>query len=431
MKKVDLLIHNAAQLLTCASPSGVKRGDAMRDVGIIPNGAVAISNGQIVAVGESSDVLATFSASRLIDASGKSVIPGFVDCHTHVVYGGNRVHEFELRIQGASYMEIMAAGGGIVSTMRHTREASEAELIASARKRLDKMLSLGTTTVEIKTGYGLDTASELKMLRVVEQLDLSHPCQLVPTFLGAHTLPPEFANDADGYVALVIDEMIPAVAQWYADSHFSEQKIPLFIDVFCEDHAFDVAQTRRILEAGMAAGMQAKIHVDQFNSLGGLAMALDVGVTSADHLEVTAGDDIRHIAASDTVAVLMPAVNFNLGLPNFADGRALLDAGAAVAVATDMNPGSAPCFSLPLTMAIGSRYLRLLPSEALNASTINAAHAIGLADSVGSLEVGKSADLLILNTDDYRNMTYLLGGNLVEAVIKSGELIKEGMIQNR
>ena len=175
----------------------------------------------------------------------------------------------------------------------------------------------------------------------------------------------------------------------------------------------------------MAAGMQAKIHVDQFNSLGGLAMALDVGVTSADHLEVTAGDDIRHIAASDTVAVLMPAVNFNLGLPNFADGRALLDAGAAVAVATDMNPGSAPCFSLPLTMAIGSRYLRLLPSEALNASTINAAHAIGLADSVGSLEVGKSADLLILNTDDYRNMTYLLGGNLVEAVIKSGELIKE------
>jgi imidazolonepropionase len=396
-------------------------------MGIIPNGAVAIDGGQIVAVGESSDILATFTASRLIDASGKSVVPGFVDCHTHVVYGGNRVHEFELRLQGATYMEIMAAGGGIVSTMRHTREASEAELVASTRKRLDKMLSLGTTTVEIKTGYGLDTATELKMLRIIEQLDLCHPCQLVPTFLGAHTLPPEFANDAEGYVALVIEQMIPAVAEWYTHSHFSRQtaRVPLFIDVFCEDHAFDVAQTRRILEAGMAAGMQAKIHVDQFNSLGGLAMALDVGVTSADHLEVTAGDDIGRIAASDTVAVLMPAVNFNLGLPNFADGRALLNAGAAVALATDMNPGSAPCFSLPLTMAIGCRYLRLLPSEALNASTINAAHAIGLAESVGSLEVGKSADLLILNSDDYRNMTYLLGGNLVETVIKGGELVKD------
>ena len=263
------------------------------------------------------------------------------------------------------------------------------------------------------------------MLRVIEQLDLSHACTLVPTFLGAHTLPPEYKNNAAGYVELIISEMIPAVAEWYAHSHFSQQQIPLFIDVFCEDHAFDVVQTRRILEAGMAAGMQSKIHVDQFNSLGGLGMALDVGVTSADHLEVTTDDDIARLAVSDTVAVVMPAVNFNLGLPNFADGRALLDAGAAVALATDMNPGSAPCFSLPLTMAIGCRYLRLLPSEALNASTINAAHAIGLANRVGSLEVGKSADLLILNTDDYRNMTYLLGGNLVEAVIKGGKLIKK------
>ncbi|MGB0385048.1 MAG: imidazolonepropionase [Ardenticatenaceae bacterium] len=425
MKKVDLLIHNATQLLTCASPNGPKRGRACRDVGTIPNGALAIANGQIVAVGESSEILATFTASQFIEASGKTVMPGFVDCHTHVVYGGNRVHEFELRLQGATYMEIMAAGGGIVSTMRHTREASEAELVEEARKRLDKMLALGTTTVEIKTGYGLDTATELKMLHVIEQLDLSHPCTLIPTFLGAHTLPPEYKNNAAGYVELIISEMIPAVGEWYAHSHFSQQQIPLFIDVFCEDHAFDVAQTRRILEAGMAAGMQAKIHVDQFNSLGGLQMALDVGVTSADHLEVTTGDDIGHLATSDTVAVLMPAVNFNLGLPNFADGRALLDAGAAVALATDMNPGSAPCFSIPLTMAIGCRYLRLLPSEALNASTINAAHAIGLAARVGSLEVGKAADLLILNTDDYRNMTYLLGGNLVAAVIKGGKLIKK------
>lgn len=422
-KNADLIVYNIGRLSTCASLNGTKRGAALKDVGMLTDAAIAIVDGDIVAVGDSAEILTQYAATQTIDANANAVIPAFVDCHTHVVYGGNRVHEFEMRIEGASYMEIMAAGGGIVSTMHHTRNATLDELIASASARLDIMLALGSTTVEIKTGYGLDTAAELKMLQAIEALDKIHACRLIPTFLGAHTLPPEYKNDAAGYVDLVVNEMIPAVAAWYTQTHFPSQHTPLFIDVFCEDHAFDVPQTRRILEAGIAAGMRAKIHVDQFNSLGGLSMALEVGVTSADHLEVTAGDDINTMANSDAVAVVMPAVNFNLGLKNFADGRALADAGAAVALATDMNPGSAPCFSMPLTMAIGCRYLRLSPAEALNASTINAAHAVGLGDVVGSIEVGKSADFLLLNTNDYRNLTYLLGSNLIKTVIKSGEVV--------
>lgn len=422
-EQVDLIVYNIGELVTCASFDGVKRGAALQNVGLISKAGLAVAEGKIVAVGKTAEILSTYTAPQQIDAQGRAVIPSFVDCHSHVVYGGNRVHEFEMRIQGASYMEIMAAGGGIVSTMRHTREATLDELIAAAKPRLDTMLRLGSTTVEVKTGYGLDTATELKMLQAIEALDLAHLCQLVPTFLGAHTLPPEYKEDAEGYVTLVIEEMIPAVAAWYAQSHFATQGIPFFIDVFCEDHAFDVDQTRRILEAGIAAGMKSKIHVDQFNSLGGLEMALAVGVTSADHLEVTGGDDIERMAASEAVAVLLPAVNFNLGLTNFAAGRALADAGAAVALATDMNPGSAPCFSMPLTMAIATRYLRLQPAEALNAATINAAHAVGLGDVVGSIEVGKAADFIILNSNDYRNLMYLLGDDGVGRVFRAGKEI--------
>ena len=237
---------------------------------------------------------AYYEARQTIDARGKAVCPGFVDSHTHTVYGGDRAHEFELRIKGASYMEIMAAGGGIVSTMRHTREASVDELAASARKRLDEMLALGSTTVEIKTGYGLDTATELKMLRVIEQLAQSHPCDIVPTFLGAHTAPPEYKDDTDGYTQLVIKEMLPEVVNWYYQSYFAANDVPLFIDVFCEDHAFDVEQSRRILQAGLDAGLKAKIHVDQFNSFGGVTMALELGAISVDHLDVTGQDEIEY-----------------------------------------------------------------------------------------------------------------------------------------
>jgi len=423
MSEIDLLIHNASQVMTCAGDGGPKRGATMQEVGLIEGGAVAVDEGMIVAVGDSGAVGDSFQARQLIDATDKAVCPGFVDPHTHTVYGGDRAHEFELRIKGTSYMEIMAAGGGILSTMRHTREATRDELVTSASRRLDEMLALGSTTVEIKTGYGLDLATELKMLQVIAQLDQTHPCDIVPTFLGAHTVPPEYKDNTEGYVDLVIAEMIPAASDWYRESHFAAQERPFFIDVFCEDHAFDVAQSRRILQAGIDAGMRAKIHVDQFNSFGGVAMAVELGAISADHLDFSGAEEIRHLAGSDTVATPLPAVNFNLGLDTYADARSMIDAGATVALATDINPGSAPCFSMPLVMAIACRFQKLLPSEALNASTLNAARAIGLDSWLGSIEVGKQADLLILKEADYRHIAYFFGHNPVETVIKRGRVV--------
>ncbi|MCO5204728.1 MAG: imidazolonepropionase [Anaerolineae bacterium] len=424
MEQVDLIVYNTSQLLTMPSQDGgPQRRAVMGNLGAVANGAVAIQDGLIVAVGDSADILAAYSAERTIDAQGNAVIPGLIDCHTHAIYGGDRAHEFEMRIQGATYMDIMAAGGGIVSTMQNTRDADEDELAAAAQKRLDEMLHLGTTTVEIKSGYGLNLATELKMMRVMERLNSVVSAEIVPTFLGAHTVPPEYKGNADGYVDLVVDEMIPAVTDWFAQSQFAADGSPLFIDVFCEDHAFDIAQTKRILRAGQAAGMGVKIHVDQFNALGGLPLALELGATSADHLEVTRGAAIGRIAASNTVAVLLPAVNFNLGLTEFAAGRALIDAGAAVALATDLNPGSAPCLSLPFVMGVACRYMRLTPAEALAACTINAAYALNVGDRLGSLEPGKQADLLILDSADYRHLAYQIGGNRVQTVVKRGQIV--------
>jgi imidazolonepropionase len=424
MEHVDLLLLHAKQVATCAG-LGPRRGAEMKSVGLIEEGAVAVRGGCITAVGPTAKIVEKYQADQTIDCTGKAVCPGFVDPHTHVVFGGDRAGEFELRIKGASYLEIMAAGGGIVSTVRHTRESSVEDLVTSAARRLDGMLALGTTTVEIKTGYGLDTANELKMLRVIEQLALEHPCTIVPTFLGAHTVPVEYKQDTERYIRLVIDDMLPEVMKWYGASLFSSRGVPLFIDVFCEDHAFDVDQSRRVLQAGIDRGLKAKIHVDQFNRFGGVTMAVELGAISADHLEVTDRIEIEALARSETIATPLPAVNFNLGAHAYADARGLVDAGAAVALATDINPGSAPCPSMPLVMAIACRFQSLLPSEALNAGTINAAYAIGLGNQIGSIEVEKQADLLILKEGDYRHIPYFFGGNPVETVIKNGHIVGE------
>lgn len=421
--KVDLLIHSATQLVTCASLGGPKRGQAMADVGLIPNGAIAIADGQIVAVGSSADLRADFTAHETIDATGKTVCPGFVDPHTHVVYAGDRVHEFEPRVRGASYMEIMEAGGGIVSTMRATRAASLEQLVAESRPRLEAMLALGTTTVEIKTGYGLDTVSELKMFDVIASLTASTPLDLIPTFIGAHAVPPEYKGRADEYVGLVVEDMLPAVAAWYERSAFNVQHSTLFCDVFCEANVFDLEQSQRILAAGLVLGLPAKIHADEFANLGGVSLAVELGAVSADHLDVTPPAEVEKLAQSNTVGVVLPAVTFNLGSVHFAHARAMIDAGVALALATDINPGSAPCPSMPLVMAIACRYQKLLPAEALNASTINAAHAVGLGDRLGSLETGKQADLLLVNAPDYRHLAYQFGGNLVERVVKRGQVV--------
>jgi len=415
-----MIIHSARQLVTCAS-RGPKRGEAMRDVGLIEDGAVVIHGDRIAAVGPSTDLLRQYPDEARIDATGKVICPGFVDPHTHAVYAGERITEFELRIRGASYMEIMNAGGGIASTMRATRDASLDELIAQSRRRLDTMLRLGTTTAEIKSGYGLDTPTEIKMLRAIQQLAQTHPITIVPTFLGAHAVPPEYRGQTDAYVDLVVDEMTPAVAAEFSAA-FADT--PFFIDVFCEDGVFTVEHSRRVWDAGRRHGMAIKAHVDEFKALGGTGAAIAAGATSVDHLDVTGADEIAVLAASQTIGVILPAVNFNLGSAHFADARAMLDAGAALALATDINPGSAPCPSMPLVMAIACRYQRLLPAEALNAATINAACAIGLGERVGSIEVGKQADLLILDASDYRLLMAEFGANRVERVIARGVLVE-------
>jgi len=420
---VDLLIHSAAQVVTCASPDGPKWHEAMANVGLIVDGAIAIADGQIVAIGPTDQLQADTTARQTIDARGKIVCPGFVDPHTHVVYAGDRVAEFEMRIKGASYPEIMAAGGGIVSTTKAVRKATVDQLVTETRPRLERMLALGTTTVEIKTGYGLDTANELKMLQAIEELAHTLPVDLVPTFLGAHAIPPEYKNHADAYTDLVIEEMLPQTADWFNNSQLATRRSSLFCDVFCEQNAFNLEQSQRVLKAGRALGMLPKIHADEFTSLGGVTLAVELDATSADHLDVTSPEEVARLAGSNTIGVVLPAVNVNLGSTHFADARGLIDAGVVLALATDINPGSAPCPSMPLVMAIACRYQKLLPAEALNASTINAAHAIGLGRQLGSLEVGKQADLLIIDAPDYRHLAYQFGDNLVERVIKRGKFV--------
>lgn len=423
MDHIDLLIYNTAQVVTCAGAPGPRRGAAMANVASVPMGAVAVSGERILAVGGEAELRRRYFPSAELDAAGGAVVPGLVDPHTHVVYAGDRVGEFELRIGGATYQEIMAAGGGIASTARATRAASVERLVSESRRRLDQMLRLGATTVEAKSGYGLETGAELRQLEAIAALDAEHSVDLVPTFLGAHALPAEYAGRASDYVALVVEEMLPAAARWYADSAFAAAGVPLFADVFCEQGAFDLAQSRRVLEAARALGMPLKAHVDEFSELGGLALALELGAVSVDHLDVTGAEGIALLAASSAVGVVIPTVPFNLGSGHYAAARAMIDAGAAIALTTDINPGSAPCPSLPLAMALACRYQRLLPAEAMTAATINAAHAIGLGDRVGSLEPGKLADLLILDAPDYRYLAYEFGGNPVRTVVKRGRVV--------
>lgn len=421
MTLVDLIIHNAKQLLTCASNNRAKRGAAMLDIGLIENGSVAIDKGQIVAVGTNSEISEQFAAHNTIDVGGKAVMPGFVDCHTHIVFAGNRLNEFELKIKGADYLEILANGGGIISTVKETRKTHLNDLVEQSRGRLDEMLKNGTTTAEIKTGYGLDTETELKILDAIFELDKTHFIDVVPTFLAAHAVPPEYKETSDAYVDLICDEMLPLIAK----DKGQKTKDKVFVDVFCERNAFNLEQSKKVLITAKNLGFGLKAHVDEFTNLGGARMAIELGAVSIDHLDATSDEEIALLAKSDTVAVVTPTVNFNFGSAEFADARKLIDVGCALAVSTDYNPGSAPCPSLPMAMAIACRYQKLLPAEALNAATINAAFAVGLGDRIGSLETGKQADVLIMDTDDYRQIAYEFGANFVKTVIKKGEVVYE------
>ncbi len=416
---VDLIVHNAGQLITCASVGSPKRGAAMRTVGLIENGAVAIDDGRIAGVGLSTDILRDFTADQMVDAGARVVSPGFVDPHTHIVFAGDRLNEFELKIKGADYLEILANGGGIISTVRQTREVTAESLVEQSLERMDKMLACGTTTCEIKTGYGLDTETELKMLDAIAELDRRHPIDIVPTFLAAHAVPPEFKEQSEKYVNLICDTMLSSAWKWFVASSF-HGRTPFFCDVFCENGAFTLAQSKKILETAQSLGFRLKAHVDEFTNLGGSRLAIGMNAASVDHLDAISDDEIALLAASNTIGIVTPTVNFNFGSTHFADARKLIDSGCGVALSTDYNPGSAPCPSQPMAMAIACRYQKLLPAEALNAATINAAYSIGLGDKIGSIEVGKQADLLICETHDYRQLSNEFGGNLVRSVYKKG-----------
>jgi imidazolonepropionase len=422
MQQADLIIHNAGQLVTCASGGKPKRGSRMLDLGIVEDGAVAVAGGKFAAVGTSADILREFQGDDHIDAEGRVVCPGFVDPHTHIVYAGDRLDEFELKIKGADYLEILTSGGGINSTVRQTREASFESLVEQSHKRLDKMLACGTIACEIKTGYGLDTENELKMLAVIAELGRTHRMTIVPTFLAAHAVPPEYRGNSEKYVNLICDTMLSEAWKWFVGSDF-HGKTPFFCDVFCENGAFTLAQSKKILETAKSLGFRLKAHVDQFTNLGGSRLAIEMGAASIDHLDAISDEEVALLAASGTVAVVIPTENFSAGKTEFADARKMIDAGCAVALSTDYNPGSAPCPSQPMAMAIACRYQKLMAAEAFNAATINAADAIGLGDKVGSIEIGKRADLLILNTTDYREAVYEFGGNIVEKVIKAGRAV--------
>jgi imidazolonepropionase len=426
--QADLLIYDAAQVLTLASPDGPKRGAAMKELGIIPDGAVAIRDGRILDIGPSAELRSQIRAERTLYAGGHVLTPGFVDPHTHLVWAGERADEFEKRVGGASYMEILAAGGGIMNTVRHTRAATVDDLVAQTRPRLQRMLEHGTTTVEIKTGYGLNTKDELKQLAAIRRLQEHSPVTIVPTFLGAHAVPPEYTGREDEYVNLVVGEMLPAIlAEEQRNPVSLKNRVsgapPLFCDVFCEDGAFSLEQSWRVLNAAKTLGFGLKIHVDEFKALGGTSLAAEMGATSADHLVCTQPEEIERLARANTIAVALPGTPFGLGQHDYTPARAIIDAGGALALATDCNPGTCWCENMQLMIALACRYMSMTPAEAISAATINAAHAVGLGHEVGSLEPGKRADLILLDVPTYQHLGYRFGTNLVGAVIVGGQLI--------
>lgn len=414
-------IKRASQLITVrGGTKEPKRAQDMSDIGIIEHGSVVVENGMITFVG--SDVEAERYVHTLnghintIDAAGKIVTPGLIDAHTHIVFGGSREKELEMRLNGAKYIDILKAGGGILQTTTSTREATEEQLIQETSKRLNRFLQYGVTTVEAKSGYGLTLEDELKQLRAAKKLNEKHPVDLVSTFMGAHAVPVEYKENPDKFVHLVIEEMIPRVA---------EENLAEFCDVFCEEGVFTVEQSEQILEAGKVYGLKPKIHADEIVQFGGAELAAKVGAVSADHLLQASDEGIKQMAKSGVIAVLLPGTAFFL-MEKPAKARKMIEAGVPVALSTDRNPGSSPTESLPFIMNLACLTMKMTPAEVLTACTINAAHAIGRADEVGSIEVGKKGDLVLFDAPNYQTLQYNYAVNLVDTVIKKGQVIVEG-----
>ena len=409
----NLIIKNASQVVTCSGFAG-KRGREMNDLHVIEGGTVVVTNGRISHVLRAGEPLPVDEAGyTVIDATGKALLPGFVDPHTHFVFGGYREEEFSWRMRGDSYMEIMNRGGGIVNTTRATREASEDELFEVGRRRLDAMLRLGITTVEGKSGYGLDRDTEMKQLRVMRRLNEAHPADIVSTFMGAHATPAEWRGREDEFIDFNIREMFPLVAK---------EGLAEFADIFCEKDVFTIEQSRRYLQAAREQGFKLKIHADEIVQFGGAELAGELHCISADHLLQASDAGIRAMADAGVVATLLPLTAFSLR-ETFARGREMIDAGCMVALATDLNPGSSFSASVPLLFALACIYMKLSPEEAVTAFTINSAAAIDRADRIGSIDVGKQGDLVLLQFPSYKFLPYHVGMNIVDTVIKQGEVV--------
>ncbi|MEW6687016.1 MAG: imidazolonepropionase [Candidatus Edwardsbacteria bacterium] len=411
---IDLLITQAKQVLTLRASEGNK---VTEELGIIEDGAIAIKGEEIVAVGKTDEVRDKVEIdsekTQIIEASGKVVMPGFIDCHTHLVYAGSREYEFEMRLKGVSYEEIAAKGGGIKATVRATREASKEELSNLAKSRLERMLLWGTTTVEGKSGYGLSLDSEIKLLETIASLNKNQPVELVPTFLGGHEVPDEFQNNRKAYIRLLTEKMIPVVA---------EKELAEFCDVFCEQGVFTVEESEEILKAGENAGLKAKIHADELTPSGGAELAGRMHAVSADHLIYPSESGLQLMRDNGTVAVLLPGTSMTLRKP-YAPARKMIEMGLTVAIATDHNPGTCTLEAMPIVIGLACLKLEMTPAEAIRAATINAACALDRQDKIGSLEPQKQADITILNIPHYRYLPYHFGVNYVDTVIKKGKVV--------
>jgi imidazolonepropionase len=414
----SLLINGVSQLLTLRG-GGARRGAALGELGIIKDGAVLVRDGLIAAVGTRAKVEAlpeTVYAEK-IDVGGRVVLPGFVDSHTHLIHAASRAEEYELKIAGASYEEIARRGGGILNSVKKLRAATSESLKLRARKALTQFAAYGTTTIEAKSGYGLDVASELKILRLHKELETEQPLEIVSTFLGAHVVPAEYRGTAAGansYVALLTKKLIPEVAR---------EKLAEFCDVFCDRGAFTREQSREVLEGGKRYGLVPKLHAEQLTRSGATQLAVKLGAASCDHLEQVNSNDITALAKSRTVATLLPGCEFNLGLAKYAPARKLIDAGAIVALATDYNPGTSPTMSMPMILSLACSALRMTPAEAITAATINAACALRREKQIGSLGVGKLADLAVFDVADYREIPYYFGMNTCWMTMKRGVVV--------
>ena len=413
-ENADILIVNAKELLTLADPeSGPRTGKRMRELGIVRDGALAIREGRIVGVGTTREVQRVFRAGYVINAQGKTVLPGFVDPHTHLIFAGSRENEFQMRVEGASPMEISDSGNGILTTVRETRRARVETLVELGLERLEDKLKHGTTNAEGKRGYGAKTGRGLKILEATKRLNQLHSVNVVSTLMGANAVPPEFGGNSEGYVDLVVGEMVPkAAAKGLAE----------FCDVSCERGVFSLAQAKRVLMKGKSVGLKPKVHADQTGKLGGAEVAADVGAVSAEHLIFSSVQGIKAMAAKGVVAVLLPAVAFSMMTGKFADARLMIDGGVPVALGTGFD---ASCWveNQQLVIAMACHFMRMTPAEAITAATINAAYAVDRASEVGSLEVGKRADLLVLDVPNHKFLGYRFGVNFVDKVIKNGRLV--------